>query len=75
MRAIVAATCLIAVLMLSLSLAMAQDGAARKACEPDYRRLCSGVMPGGGRVLKCLNEHRDALSEPCRQALDARGAK
>lgn len=76
MRAIVAATCLIALLMLSLSLAMAQDrGAARQACEPDYRRLCNGVMPGGGRVLKCLSDNAPLLSEPCRKVIEARAAK
>lgn len=77
MRAIVAATCLIALLMLSLSLAMAQGdrGAARAACEGDYRKLCNGVMPGGGRVLKCLNDNLSSLSEPCRQALADRTAK
>ncbi|MBC7580576.1 MAG: hypothetical protein H7312_24940 [Tardiphaga sp.] len=71
MRALLAAACLIGILVLTLSMAMAQDdgGQARQACEVDYRKLCTGTMPGGGRVRKCLNDHFDALSDPCKQVV------
>src|SRR5262245_7974102 len=29
----------------------------REACVEDYRRLCWGVPPGGGRIVLCLNAH------------------
>jgi hypothetical protein len=43
------------------------------ACGGDYRRLCPGVPPGGGRILACLNQQAENLSQPCFQALAERG--
>ena len=43
----------------------------RTACKPDYEKYCSGVMPGGGRIIACLNKQHDALSDACRKVLDA----
>lgn len=43
----------------------------RTACKPDYEKYCSGVMPGGGRIIACLNKQHDALSEVCKRVLDA----
>lgn len=40
----------------------------RAACADDAQKLCAGVQPGGGRVVACLKEHKDALSDRCRQA-------
>jgi hypothetical protein len=40
-----------------------------EACWDDVTRLCDGVRPGGGRILKCLKEHESDLSEPCKAAL------
>ena len=55
------------------SAAFAQNltAAQRTACKADYERYCSGVMPGGGRIIACLNKQRDALSPACRKVLDA----
>ncbi len=38
------------------------------ACADDAQRLCAGVQPGGGRVVACLKDHKDSLSDRCRQA-------
>lgn len=43
--------------------------ALRQACGADYRRLCTGVQPGGGRILACLESHAEALSPACAQAV------
>ena len=43
----------------------------RTACKPDYEKYCSGVMPGGGRIIACLNKQRDSLGEACKKVLDA----
>lgn len=50
------------------------QSAAREACKADYAKYCSGVSPGGGRIVACLNKQHDQLSDACRKALDA-GAK
>ncbi len=43
--------------------------AARAACEADIRKLCAGVQPGGGRILACLKQHKDQVSDGCKQAV------
>ncbi len=53
-----------------------QRGLVRKACLPDIEQLCAGTEPGGGRLIQCLREHQDRLSEACRSALsDARASR
>src|SRR5882762_6512898 len=42
--------------------------AIRAACAEDAQKLCAGVQPGGGRIVACLKEHRDSLSDRCKQA-------
>lgn len=44
--------------------------AAARACRADVARFCKGVQPGQGRVLACLREHREELSEACRTQVD-----
>lgn len=52
--------------------AHAQDlKAAREACMPDYKKYCAGVVPGGGRVKKCLTDNLDKLAPECRAAVAA----
>jgi hypothetical protein len=41
----------------------------RAACQTDAQNLCSGVQAGGGRIVSCLAQHKDAVSDPCKQAL------
>jgi Cysteine rich repeat len=43
----------------------------RTACKPDYEKYCSGVVPGGGRIIACLNKQHDSLSDACKKVLDA----
>jgi hypothetical protein len=42
--------------------------AIRAACTEDAQKLCAGVQPGGGRIVACLKEHKDSLSDRCKQA-------
>jgi hypothetical protein len=42
--------------------------AIRAACAEDTQKLCAGVQPGGGRIVACLKEHKDSLSDRCKQA-------
>jgi Cysteine rich repeat len=43
--------------------------AIMRLCRSDYDRLCSGVQPGGGRILACLQGHARALSPQCGQVM------
>lgn len=60
-------------LLVSFASPFAQDFTAeqRAACNGDYDKFCKGTMPGGGRVLACLNKQRAGLSEPCKKVVDA----
>ncbi len=40
-----------------------------EACKSDIDSLCPGIKPGGGRILRCLIEHKTDLSAKCRTAL------
>lgn len=42
---------------------------ARSACSSDFRTHCSGMRPGGGRVVECLRTNAASLSPTCQSAL------
>ena len=44
----------------------------RSACKQDYEKYCAGTAPGGGRIVACLNKHRDKLTATCQNAIDTR---
>jgi len=41
----------------------------RTYCMSDIERLCQGIEPGGGRILKCLKAHKKEMTVGCAQAL------
>ena len=41
------------------------------ACKADYQKYCNGTIPGGGRIIACLNKQGDQISVACRKVLDA----
>jgi hypothetical protein len=41
--------------------------AAQHPCMDDAKKLCPGVEPGQGRIAACLKEHKDQLSQGCKQ--------
>jgi len=43
----------------------------KEACTQDFRRLCPGTLPGGGRVKQCFTDHHEQLSPLCQAAVDA----
>jgi len=40
---------------------------ARAACATDIQNFCPGVQPGGGRILACLKQHKDQVSDGCKR--------
>jgi hypothetical protein len=42
--------------------------ALRQACASDVGKVCGGVIPGGGRLMRCMQAHADKVSPACRDA-------
>ena len=49
-----------------LSQAGRLDPRGAVACRDDVERLCKGIPSGGGRWLRCLQEHATDMSDACR---------
>jgi hypothetical protein len=47
----------------------AKMAAWRQACEADVQTHCSDVAPGPRNIGKCLHQHFDELSKPCKDQL------
>lgn len=58
-----------------LAVISSAHASAQMACMSDYKKFCSNVERGGGRVKKCFMEHRDELSPGCREAMDEKLAE
>jgi hypothetical protein len=43
----------------------------REACMGDAKKFCSGIQPGGGRIVQCLRSHDAELASACRDGLAA----
>jgi hypothetical protein len=43
---------------------------AMTACLADRNRLCADVVPGGGRIARCLAAKSEALSPACRTQME-----
>jgi hypothetical protein len=38
-------------------------------CRPDIAELCPEVLPGGGRIVRCLVAHLDQVTPQCREGM------
>ena len=56
--------------LLLSSHAFAQTAAEQAACKADFEKYCAGTMPGGGRVLACLEKQLDKLSPDCKKVVE-----
>jgi|SRR5580704_2615731 hypothetical protein len=46
-----------------------RSAAFMQACYQERQQFCSGVAPGGGRIVQCLRSHAPELSPNCNTAL------
>jgi len=44
----------------------ARAEAAKAACQPDVEKFCANVQEGGGRIMQCLRQHQNELSDACK---------
>ncbi|MFQ5667807.1 MAG: cysteine rich repeat-containing protein [Candidatus Binatia bacterium] len=55
---------------------LAQSAAAQKGpCSAEVKKFCPDVKRGGGRIMKCLEDHSADLSETCKSRLQKRRAR
>jgi hypothetical protein len=55
----------------STAFAQALTAEQRAACQADFAKYCKGTVPGGGRIIACLNKQRDQISDACKKVVDA----
>ena len=70
-----------AALVLAASAAQAQPASTpdmkasrqsvQEACTQDVHTLCGDVQPGGGKIMRCLKDHKDQVSQGCKDAVAA----
>jgi Cysteine rich repeat len=66
-----AAVLFVATGICSAASAQALTSEQRTACQADFDKYCKGTVPGGGRIIACLNKQRDQISDACRKVVDA----
>ena len=54
-----------------VALFAAAAGAAEHPCKEDAEKLCKGVEPGEGRIVRCLKQHEAELSAACKEKRDS----
>jgi hypothetical protein len=42
------------------------------SCRAEVKQLCRGILPGGGRIKKCIEANENKLTSPCRMAVQER---
>lgn len=54
---------------LAVAASAAPAAAQIPACKAEIEKLCTGIAPGGGRIVKCLQSHESELSDGCKAVL------
>lgn len=42
----------------------------KRPCKTDYEKFCKDIKPGQGRIAKCIAEHKDELSQSCKDHIE-----
>jgi hypothetical protein len=62
--------CLAAMVFASVVAALPSSAQVTGPCAETVAKFCSDVIPGQGRIMKCLNDHRDDQSIACKDWLE-----
>jgi hypothetical protein len=44
-------------------------------CREDLKTFCSGIKPGEGRLLQCIDKNKEKISSRCKQAIKDVGSR
>jgi hypothetical protein len=72
-RAALRLSFLVSVLFFSWSWHSAYAAEEPHPCAAEIATYCTGIKPGGGRILKCLKENENSLSPVCREKVASIG--
>jgi hypothetical protein len=56
-------------MLLTASIATAQQRPSAGACAVEIKAKCAGVEPGQGRIVACVKTHLTEFSKPCQERL------
>ena len=59
-----------AIVLACMALALTAQAEISGPCAETVNKYCKDVVPGSGRILKCLNDHRDDQSIACKDWLE-----
>ncbi len=57
------------------SVAQSQEVNKTGPCKDDIEKFCKDVKPGQGRMLECMREHENRLSQSCKDHIAEAGEK
>jgi hypothetical protein len=60
---------------LPCQLAAVKYAALKKACGRDVKKVCAGILPGGGRIEVCIRERFADMSEGCKETISQAAGK
>ena len=70
MKKILVTAILTVICSLSLSVLVRAESSGHQKngpCQPDIKKFCADVKPGGGRIIECLKAHEPELSPACQE--------
>ena len=53
------------------ALAQTLTAEEQAACKADFQKYCKGTVPGGGRIIACLNKQYAELADACKKVVEA----
>ena len=62
------------VVCLAIAAGARAEGGGRP-CKDDADKLCQGIKPGGGAIMRCLKQHESELSPECKERMQQAKAK